>query len=98
VPPVTEYGISSARSACSNGTRLVVAAIEHREIAPLAAALHAQAHDLHRDALGLVGAVARHQHADPVARAVRAPQPLLEQVRVVGDQAVGRGRMRPEER
>ncbi len=69
--------------------RLEVAPIQHREVAPLAAAFHAHTHDFHGDPICFVGAVAGHEDANAVAGSVGAPQTLIEQVGVVGDESVG---------
>ena len=68
---------------------LVVAAVEDRVVAEAAAVLELVREEPRDDELRLGLVVAGGQHADRVAVAERAPQALLEQLRVVRDQRVG---------
>ena len=71
--------------------RLVVGAVEDGEVAELdLAALAAQRLDARHRAFGLVLLAVAFEHAHRLAVAQRAPQLLLEQLRVAGDHVVGR--------
>ena len=69
--------------------RLVVAAIEDGVVAPAGAVLELVRLQLHHHQLGLVLGVLRGGDGQRVAGAVLAPQALVEQLGVVGDQRVG---------
>src|SRR5512139_1636689 len=69
--------------------RLVVAAVEDGVVAPLGAVLELVRQQPHHHRFGLVLVVLGRHHLDRVADAEVAPQPLLEQLGIVGNEAVG---------
>ena len=68
----------------------MIAAVEHRVVGVAAAVLEPVGEDPPHDALGLRLVVGRRRDPDRVPRAVLAPELLVEELRVVGDQRVGR--------
>jgi len=71
-------------------SRLMVAAIQHREFVPARLGQLLLMHDIRRDALGFVFVIATHQHADRRSLAVLAPQFLFVYMWIVADQRVRR--------
>ena len=67
----------------------MVAAIQDGVVAVVGVVQELVVHEFRHHALGLVFVVAAGQHPHWVAEAVLTPQPLLEKVRVVGDECVG---------
>ena len=72
-----------------DGARLVVAAIEDGVIGEFGAPLEAMRGEARGDPLRLVVAVAAGLDVDRLALAVLGPEPLFEQLGIVGDQRVG---------